>query len=104
VLAHFDEALPAELIAEMVGMKGAIKALYSLVDKGMAEEVGPGFRLKDWVRGVVRLRHVNPTYYIKVGDTYLKSEDAELFIKALRYYVRAGDERKCLAALKHRLL
>lgn len=104
VLAHFDEALPAELIAEMVGMKGAIKALYSLVDKGMAEEVGPGFRLKDWVRGAMRLRHVNPAYYVKVGDTYLKSEDVELFIKALRYYVRAGDERKCLTALKHRLL
>ncbi len=104
VLAHFDEALPAELIAEMVGMKGAIKALYSLVDKGMAEEVGPGFRLKDWVRGVMRLKHVNPAYYVKVGDTYLKSEDVELFIKALRYYVRAGDERKCLTALKHRLL
>ncbi len=104
VLAHFDEALPAELIAEMVGMKGAVRALYSLVDKGMAEEVGPGFRLKDWVRGVMRLRHVNPAYYVKVGDTYLKSEDVELFIKALRYYVKAGDERKCLVALKQRLL
>jgi len=105
VLAHFDEALPAELIAEMIGMKGAVRALYTLVDKGLAEEVGPGFRLKDWVRGVMRLRHVNSSYYVKVGDTYLRSSDnVEFFIKALRYYVKAGDERKCLAALKHRLL
>jgi len=105
VLAHFDEALPPELITEMVGMKGAVRALYSLVDKGMAEEVGPGFRLKDWVRSVIRLRHVNPAYYIKVGDTYLKSsDDVDLFIKALRYYVKANDERRCLTALKHRLL
>ncbi len=104
VLAHFDEALSPELIAEMVGMKGTVRALYSLVDKGMAEEVGPGFRLKDWVRSVMKLRHVNPAYYIKVGDTYLKSPDnVELFIKALRYYVKAGDEGRCLAALRHRL-
>ncbi len=105
VLAHFDEALPSELIAEMVGMKGTVRALYSLVDKGMAEEVGSGFRLKDWVRGVMRLRHVNQAYYVKVGDTYLRSsDDVGLFIKALRYYVKAGDERRCLNALRHRLL
>ncbi len=105
VLAHFDEALPPELIAEMVGMKGAVRALYTLVDKGMAEEVGLGFRLKDWVRSVMKLRYINPAYYIKVGDTYLKSSgNVELFIKALRYYVKAGDEGRCLAALRHRLL
>ncbi len=105
VLAHFDEALPPELIAEMAGMRGAVRALYTLVDKGMAEEVGLGFRLKDWVRSVMKLRHINPAYYIKVGDTYLKSSDnVELFIKALRYYVKAGDEGRCLAALRHRLL
>lgn len=90
VLSAFDEPVPLELVSRLTGLRDPAPLLYRLRDRGMVEAYEDGFRAHQLIRylmgesGGRSLLAKAARYYESIGGWPAR-------LKAIHYYLRAGD-------------
>ena len=90
VLSAFDEPVPLELVSRLTGLRDPAPLLYRLRDRGMVEAYEEGFRAHHLIRYLLG-EGSGRSLLLKAARYYESMGGWPGRLKAIHYYLRAGD-------------
>ncbi len=105
-LLCFDEPLSTEVLKAVTEVREPQTYLMRLVDRGLVVDLGGNYVLSELVK-LIASKVGMPECgkkFSAVAETYLRESSIDGFFKALKYFIKAGNHRGVINAIKYRVL